>query len=183
MDCPDTSTGSTRRPARSERTLVGGRRLAALALATLASAVSAAGPKLLPAEEAFRLSARALDARTVEIRYDVADGYYLYRDKLRFVVEPAPIGALAPVLPSGKLHEDPFFGTSTIYRGPAVIRLPITAAKPGDRITLVADSQGCADAGVCYPPHRQTLQIVLPNAGAPPGPPVEAAPRKKSYFN
>lgn len=149
----------------------------------LAGLALAAGPKLLPAEEAFRLSARALDAATLEIRYDVADGYYLYRDKLRFDVEPQASRAGAPVLPAGQVHEDEFFGKSTVYRGPAVIRLPLAAAKPGDRVTLVADSQGCADAGVCYPPQRQKLAIVLPAAGAPAGPTVEAVPRKKGYFN
>lgn len=147
-----------------------------------APAADAAGPKLLPAEEAFRLSVRALDAGTLEIRYDVADGYYLYRDKLRFAVEPASVGTGEPAFPAGKVHEDEFFGKSTIYRGPTVIRLPLKAARPGGKLALVADSQGCADAGVCYPPQRQTLEIDLPAAGAPPGAPVDAAPRRKSYF-
>jgi len=160
-----------------------GRCRALLAFVVFAPSALAAGPKLLPAEEAFRLSARALDSATIEIRYDVADGYYLYRDKLRFAVQPAPLGAGTPVLPPGKVHEDAFFGASTIYRGPAVIRLPIVAAKPGDRLTLVADSQGCADAGVCYPPQRQSLQPVLPAAAGAATPPVEAEPRRKSYFN
>lgn len=154
-----------------------------MALAAFATLCEAAGPKLLPAEEAFRLSARALDAGTIEIRYDVADGYYLYRDKLRFVVEPASSSPGAPTLPPGTVHQDEFFGKSTIYRGPAVIRLPLKGGKAGGKVTLTADSQGCADAGVCYPPQRQTLALDLPAAGAPPGPPVEASPRKKSYFN
>lgn len=158
-------------------------RLAIVGCLCGAALAQAAGPKLLPAEEAFRLSARALDAGALEIRYDVAQGYYLYRDKLRFVVEPANAEAGDPVLPAGKDHEDEFFGKTTIYRGPAVIRLPLKAGKPGDKVVLTADSQGCADAGVCYPPQRQTLTIVLPAASGGPGAPVEAAPRRKSYFN
>jgi len=86
-------------------------------------------------------------------------------------------------LPAGKVHEDEFFGKTTIYRGPAVIRLPLKGGKPGDKVVLTADSQGCADAGVCYPPQRQTLTVVLPAAGGGAGVPVEAAPRRKSYFN
>lgn len=174
-----TSTGSQRKRPRAD----GLARVLGLAALALAAAAGAADPKLLPAEEAFRLSARALDPGTLEIRYDVADGYYLYRDKLRFAVEPAIAEGVDPQLPAGKVHEDEFFGKTTIYRGPAVIRLPLKGGKPGDKVVLTADSQGCADAGVCYPPQRQTLTVVLPAAGGGAGVPVEAAPRRKSYFN
>lgn len=184
MAPPTTSTGSKRKPAHPADPGSRAARAAVAFAAALAAAGAAwaAGPKLLPAEEAFRLSARALDASTLEIRYDVVDGYYLYRDKLRFVVEPASAAPGSPALPPAKVHEDEFFGKTSIYRGPAVIRLPLAGAKPGDKVTLVADSQGCADAGVCYPPQRQSLALVLPAAGAPPGPVVEAVPRKKTYF-
>jgi uncharacterized protein involved in tolerance to divalent cations len=142
------------------------RELALLAVALVvvapAGAQTAGGPKLLPAEEAFKLSARALDARTLEVRFNVADGYYLYRDKLRFKVEPAPIAAGTPALPPGKPHKDEFFGESVIYRGLMVARLPIQGAKAGQPVTLVADSQGCADAGVCYPPQTQRVELKLP---------------------
>ena len=155
---------------------------AALVVATAASAQTAGGPKLLPAEEAFRLSARALDAKTVEVRFNVADGYYLYRDKLRFKVEPAPIAAGAPALPAGKPHKDEFFGEVVIYRGLMVAKLPIQGARPGQRVSLVADSQGCADAGVCYPPQTQRVELTLPAAGAGPSIAVEATPAKKDFF-
>ena len=185
MRFPITSPGSTPRPARRDR---GAFRLPGLAVAAaLAAAVAApawaAGPTLLPADQAFRLSARALDASSLEIRFDVADGYYLYRDKLKFAVEPAAAGAGAPALPPGKVIEDEFFGRVATYRGPVVIRLPLAAGKPGASVTLTVDSQGCADAGVCYPPQQQHVVLPLPAAGAGPSAPVEAAPPKKSYFN
>lgn len=157
-------------------------RWVAAGLVAAAVAVHAAGPKLLPAEQAFRLSARALDAKTLEVRYNVADGYYLYRDKLRFAVEPASLGVGTPTLPPGKSHEDEFFGKVTIYRGLVVIKVPIASARPGQEVTLVADSQGCADAGVCYPPQLQRMTLGLPALGAGPTAAVEAAPQKKSYF-
>lgn len=187
MRCPSTSTGSlpgrspADRPAAIARRAAGiGALLTALALA---GAAAAAGPKLLPAEQAFRLSARALDATTLEIRFDVADGYYLYRDKLKFAVEPATAGAGVPVLPPGKVIEDEFFGRVATYRGPVVIRLPLAAGQPGGSVSLEVDSQGCADAGVCYPPQQQRLTLPLPPAGAAPSAPVDASPPKKSYFN
>ena len=151
-----------------------------------AGAAGAAGlpggePKLLPPEQAFRFSARALDARTLEARFDVADGYYLYRDKLAFAVEPADVGAGAPVLPDGKRKHDEFFGDVETYRGRVVVRLPIARAAPGASLLLKADSQGCADAGVCYPPTVQQVRLTVPAAGAGPGPVVEP-PHKKGLF-
>ena len=154
----------------------------ALALATAAGAQTTGGPKLLPAEEAFKLSARALDASTIEVRYNVADGYYLYRDKLRFKVEPPPAAAGAAALPPGKPHRDEFFGEVSIYRGLLVAKLPMTGAKAGQAVALIADSQGCADAGVCYPPQTQRVDLKLPAAGAGPSIAVEATPPKRDFF-
>ena len=155
---------------------------AGLAIAATASLpASGAGvpglqPKLLPPEQAFRFSARALDASTLEARFDVADGYYLYRDKLRFTVEPV---AARPVdLPAGTRKHDEFFGDVETYRGEVVVRLPLAEASPGRTLTLHADSQGCADAGVCYPPNPQQLKLVVPASGTAPGAYVQAAPAR-----
>ena len=133
---------------------------------------------LLPPERAFALSARALDDRTLEARFNVADGYYLYRDKLRFAVEPAAAGPLRPALPPGKIKHDEFFGDMQTYRGLVVLRLPMARAEPGSRVTLATESQGCADAGVCFPPQVQELTIDVPAAGAGPSALVEASAGK-----
>jgi len=138
-----------------------------------------AQPKLLPPEQAFRLSVRALDPSTIEARFDVADGYYLYRDRIHFSVGSS--GNLPAELPRGQRKHDEFFGDVATYRGPVVIRVPLPTPTPGSTVELHADSQGCADVGVCYPPHAQVLQVALPAIGAKPGPYVEAAPRK-SWF-
>jgi thiol:disulfide interchange protein DsbD len=157
------------------------RALVALALFLPAFAMAfAAGlpaqPKLLPPEEAFRLSVRALDPSTIEARFDVADGYYLYRDRIHFSVGSS--GNLPAELPRGQRKHDEFFGDVETYRGPVVIRVPLPTQTPGRTLELHADSQGCADVGVCYPPHAQVLQVALPATGAKPGPYVEAAPKK-----
>ena len=184
MAQPITSPGSQRKRGRSERSRRGLVALLAISASFgFAGLPQAAGPKLLPAEEAFRLSARALDPGTLEIRYDVADGYYLYRDKLRFAVEPAIAEGVDPQLPAGKVPGDEYCGKRAIRRGPPVSGRRLRGGKPGGKGVLTADSQGCADAGVCYPPQRQTLTVVLPAAGGGAGVPVEAAPRRKSYFN
>ena len=67
--------------------------------------------------------------------------------------------------------------------GALAVDLPLDRDRAGETVPLVAESQGCADVGVCYPPQRQVVAVALPGAGARPGPPVEAAPRKKSWFN
>jgi thiol:disulfide interchange protein DsbD len=156
--------------------------LVPLCLLLLASAhaegLSSLAPKLLPPEQAFRLSARALDANTIEARFDVADGYYLYRDRMHFTTEPVPAGNA--VLPPGKPKHDAFFGDVETYRGEVVVRVPLVKAAAGQKITLHADSQGCADVGVCYPPNPQQLTLVVPAASDRPGAFVEAG--SKGWF-
>lgn len=157
--------------------------LLALGLSCLPFSASAAD-ELLEVDKAFRLSARALDAGTLEVRYDIANGYYMYRDKFRFAMEPAGVQAGAPQMPAGKVKKDEFFGDVETYRKQVVIRLPFEAAAGRDSVTLKATSQGCADIGVCYPPNTQTLQVQLAAMSVAPGAapgmsigtPVETAP-------
>lgn len=174
------STGSQPKP----RSLSGRRHLSAVALAGCLAGVACAqglpaeGPKLLPPEQAFRLSARALDPSTLEARFDIADGYYLYRDKMRFTIEPVAAGPTE--LPPGKRKHDDFFGDVETYRDALVVRIPLAKPAPGQTLTLHADSQGCADAGVCYPPNPQQVQLVVPTLAGKPGPFVE--PARKGWF-
>ena len=183
MVTPPTSAGLRTKPGRAD-----GRTAAALASAALfawtltahAAGLPGGEPKLLPPEQAFRFSARALDAPTLEARFDVAEGYYLYRDKLAFSVEPGDLVAAKPALPEGKRKHDEFFGDVETYRGLVVVRVPLAHAAPGATVTLKADSQGCADAGVCYPPIVQQVKLPVPTGSAP-GPLVQA-PRKKGFF-
>jgi thiol:disulfide interchange protein DsbD len=154
----------------------------AVALALVAGP-SAADPELLPPEQAFRFSGRALDDRTLEARFSVADGYYLYREKLKFAVEPEIAGLAVPSLPPGKMKDDQFFGKVETYRGEVVVKLPLPASAAGNSVVLIADSQGCADLGVCYPVNRQRVTLMLPMPGKGPGAIVEAYPPKKRWFN
>ena len=114
--------------------------------------------ELLDPEIAFRFSARLISRDTLEVHYQIADGYYMYRDRYRFSVQPDSIGLGAPQFPSGQWHEDEFFGASEVYRNEVTIRIPLASAMQSRQaIRLVAVSQGCADIGVCYLP---TTQIV-----------------------
>jgi thiol:disulfide interchange protein DsbD len=113
--------------------------LAASGLAALAAATVALAQNPLPPERAFRFSARMLDARTVEARFSIAEGYYLYRDKIHFAVEPAAAGLAVPALPSGVVKEDPFFGRVETYRGSVVVNLALNDAAPGQQVVIAAE--------------------------------------------
>ena len=152
--------------------------LALLAATAHAEGTASLAQKLLPPEQAFRLSARALDTNTIEARFDVADGYYLYRDKLHFTT--APVAAGPAVLPPGKPKHDAFFGDVETYRGEVVVRVPLAHTAAGQTLTLHADSQGCADVGVCYPPNPQQLTLKVPGDGEKAGTFVE--PGRKGWF-
>ena len=156
--------------------------MAGVVAASFALAAVAQDPKLLEPERAFSLSVRPLDSTTVEARFAIARGYYLYRDKLKFSLEPGALAA-PPVLPPGEVKEDAFFGRVETYRGQLVVRLALAASAPGSTVMVKAESQGCADIGVCYPPQLQKVTVVLPAAGAGPGAPVEATPAKRAWFN
>ena len=143
---------------------------------------AAAGPKLLEPERAFAFSVQAIDDKTVEARFAIASGYYLYREKLHFSVEPALL-ASAPSLPSGTVKDDEFFGKVETYRGQLAVRLALQQPAPGGKVVVRAESQGCADAGVCYPPQAQNVTVTLPLPGARPEAPVAATPARKTWFN
>jgi thioredoxin:protein disulfide reductase len=120
---------------------------------------------LLEPEKAFRFSARpAPDG--VEVTFAIADGYYMYRDKFRFVAEGNPSVKLgAPQLPAGARHKDEFFGEVETYRRQVRIHIP---AQGDGRFDLKVVSQGCADVGVCYVPMESKASLQLAAAGAEP---------------
>ena len=131
--------------------------------------VLAHGADLLRPEDAFRPSVHALDGQTLEVRYEIADGYYLYRDKFRFSAEPGDVMLGPPAFPKGREKMDETFGQVEVFYRQVAIRLPVERNSSGPlsmRLHLV--SQGCAEAGVCYPPLRQTLSVELPDAAMAP---------------
>ena len=133
-------------------------------------------------EAVFARAKRDVDDGTMpSAQVAVAPGYYLYRDKVRFTVEPGAL-ANAPVLPAGEIKHDEFFGRVATYRGKVVVTLPLDKPASGQEIAVIAESQGCADIGVCYPPQRQRIVLPLPGPGAAPGPLVSAVPPKRSWF-
>jgi thiol:disulfide interchange protein DsbD len=133
----------------------------------------------LAPDKAFRFDARALNPQTIEARFSIADGYYLYRDRIHFSVEPAAVGATVPALPEGKVKQDPFFGRVETYRGGLQVNISLKDTVPGQKVVVVAESQGCADVGICYPVQMQRVTVALPAANVAPTRPGQP----KSWLN
>lgn len=104
----------------------------------------------LPVDKAFEFSSEQLPSGETQLHWQIADGYYLYKQRLKF-------GSTAdggqPVLPEGETHHDDFFGTQQVYRHTLDITLPASTTRTAD-----IGWQGCADAGLCYPPQSAMLK-------------------------
>ncbi len=117
---------------------------------------------LLPAEQAFKVSAAAVDAERIRLHWVIADGYYLYKDKFKLVSKTADIELLEAHYPEAETKHDVYFGEMQIYRKQLDIVVPLHNAKHVRVLQLQAKYQGCADIGICYPPQKTLLTIDLP---------------------
>ena len=107
--------------------------------------------------------------QTIEVGFEIAKGYYLYRDKFKFAVDGESVALGSPVFPKGKEKIDENFGKVEVYYKNVAIRLPVERNASGTLpLKLNVTSQGCADAGVCYPPQTQTVSVELPAPGSVP---------------
>ncbi len=155
------------------------RSLLAIVLTTVslfAGLLSPAGAAddFLPPEQAFRFSARMDDASTITVRFDIADSYYLYRDKLQFAADGATLGT--PQVPKGKVKFDPNFDKNVeTFHHQLVVTLPVQAGGP---FTLKVTSQGCSEKGLCYPPMTSEAKLSPPLASSSPA--ASMAPEKPS---
>jgi thioredoxin:protein disulfide reductase len=155
--------------------------LLALAVAAPAAAqlwLGGSNDELLEPEKAFRFSARALDQRSLEVHFTIADGYYMYRDKFRFALEGADGTVLGtPVFPAGIRKTDQFFGEVETYRKAVAIRVPLERVSgAAQTLKLNVTSQGCADIGVCYVPMDSQATLQLASHEGVGGGPGAAAP-------
>ncbi|MDH5544669.1 MAG: protein-disulfide reductase DsbD [Gammaproteobacteria bacterium] len=125
---------------------------------------SSAQEEFLEPDKAFIFNLDAIDGNTVLAHWDIADGYYLYKDKFRFeIVQGEGIKLGKPSLPKGKEKDDEFFGVMEVYYHEAQIKLPLLRTNTGKtEVEIKADFQGCADAGFCYPPMTKTMLLSLP---------------------
>ena len=135
--------------------------------------------ELLSPDLAFKISAKAVSADQLEITWDIADGYYLYRDKMKFISKTVVISSVTPNFPEGKTKYDENFGDMVVYHNKLTI--PVSLSPSGvSSIQLLVQYQGCADRGVCYPPQKKTFDLALPIATTSPAEQVDALFKPKT---
>ncbi len=145
-------------------------------LETLAGGSNSDQQKFLPPDQAFKFTAEAKDARTLELRWQVTPGYYLYRQKFHLTSDNPDVVLGTPDFPQGTIKNDQYLGTSEIYTQDLDVLVPVTFNDGATKFTLTAVYQGCAEAGFCYPPITHTVALDMAAAGALPGAPVAAQP-------
>ena len=139
-----------------------------LLLLTASEFAGAVNPEdLLPVEQAYRLQTPQADPDMLRLTWEIADGYYLYRDKFHFESSTDGIELGTPVFPAGKTRVDEFFGEMEIYRDRVTVDIPVVVHDSSvSTVTVNAVSQGCADVGVCYAPQKQQVSFSLPPPAA-----------------
>lgn len=140
--------------------------IAALSLLVLLVAGTArADEEFLDPLVAFKFSAKVVDGKAVAVTFDIADGYYMYRERFKFVAEGATLGT--PQIPPGKIKYDETFAKDVeTYRHQVTILVPVEAPGP---FTLKVTSQGCSDKGLCYSPMESSARLMVVGGGTAAG--------------
>jgi thiol:disulfide interchange protein DsbD len=137
-------------------------------IALLLARPALADDGFLEPDAAFKFSAQMVDGHTLSVSFQIADGYYMYRERFKFKADGAKLGALA--IPAGTVHFDETFGKNVeTYRKTVTMTMPVDAA---GTFTLLATGQGCSDKGLCYAP--QDYKIQLAGSGSVPLPAAAA---------
>ncbi|MEW8432096.1 MAG: protein-disulfide reductase DsbD [gamma proteobacterium symbiont of Ctena orbiculata] len=118
--------------------------------------------ELLVPDQAFQISGRTDGVEKLRVEWRIADGYYMYRDKIHFDSDTIGVEIGEPTLSEAKIKNDEFFGEVAVYRNKAVAEIPIRRMQGSqETLLLKARSQGCADLGICFPPHIQEIRLAL----------------------
>jgi len=117
----------------------------------------------LPPDVAFRVTA-AVDGKVLRVRWVIADGYYLYRSRMSVKAESPDLVISAASLPQGTIKTDPYLGSQEIYTQQVDATVPFTRFDGGAHpLQIKVTYQGCAEAGLCYPP---ITKVIFPGATA-----------------
>lgn len=123
--------------------------------------------EILDPDVAFIFSSDVAGSSTVLLRWEIEDGYYLYRDNFKFVIDDTEVKPGTALLPPGKMKEDPDFGNVEVYYRNAEIKLPLIRESESEQeINLTVTYQGCKEDTICYPPVNKTISLFLPAAVA-----------------
>src|SRR5215467_4087731 len=144
------------------------------------------GDEFLPPDQAFRFDALADGSDRVRLNWEIADGYYLYRARIKVTTSDGRVELGAVQFPAGQVKNDEYFGRQEVYHHELAASLPVARRSGGAlALPLSVTYQGCADAGLCYPPITKTITVKLAmggGAGATGGNSAPQGPHEQSWF-
>ncbi len=121
----------------------------------------------LPPDQAFKLAVTPDSPDRVRLSWAIAPGYYLYRSRLKFSTATPQATLGTADLPPGDTKHDEYFGDQVVYHAGLIAHLAVArAAGSSDALVLNVTYQGCAEAGLCYPPITKSFTLEMPKAGA-----------------
>ena len=149
-----------------------------------AAAATGNDSEFLPVDEAFRLEVFPESPDRVRLVWEIAKGYYLYRQRISVASssDAAALGTLS--LPKGQTKTDEFFGEQEVFHDELIATVAVSRAAGGAlSLPLSVTYQGCAEAGLCYPPETKNLLVELPastgsTATLPSGTAAAGAPKR-----
>ena len=115
----------------------------------------------LLADEAFVFSTESTSRDRLRLRWDIADDYYLYRDKVTVKTTATDVQLGSVSIPGGETQHDEYFGEQVVFHDQMIADVPVVAAAGVTEVPLEITYQGCADAGLCYPPIKKTVVVKL----------------------
>ena len=128
---------------------------------------SQAQPDFLPVDEAFQPSAVADGPDKIRVEWVIHEGYYLYKSRIKVATTSKAAQVGEPSLPTGIKKNDEYFGEQEIYHEGVVGTVPVARAAGGAvELPIDVTYQGCAEAGLCYPPTTKHFTVSLPAGGA-----------------
>ncbi len=136
-------------------------------LLVVSSACSWAENDFLQPEQAFQLQPAKVitspDGNQLEVRWKIADDYYMYRDKVAFKPKDGSLSIGEVKLSPSETKDAPYFGKIQVYKHELIAKIPFSSDKEkGAALTLLAKTQGCAAGGICYPPLKQAVHFKQP---------------------
>lgn len=132
---------------------------------------------LLPQEQAFKVSAHASNNTHVVVSWEIAEGYYLYKNKVAVTSQSDTVEITQIDLPEGKIKSDKLFGDVAIFRHHLDGHLTLKRPETELPFSFLVKHQGCSDLGVCYPPQKTLLTVNLPAIDTQPS--VSSSPLQK----
>jgi thioredoxin:protein disulfide reductase len=120
------------------------------------------GDDFLSPDRAFRLDALGDGTDRVRLNWEIADGYYLYKSRIHVDTPSSAAQLGAAQFPAGDIKNDEFFGKQEVYHHALAVTVPVARASGGAlQLPLKVTYQGCAEAGLCYPPITRTINVAL----------------------